>query len=114
MKARDLMLAGAMAAGLLGMGAAQAASVTTAWENVADGQDVCLSTGVDAAHNAGFRANISNDRQTVFGWRGDDSIAIRCIGDRRLAVIFIYVVDRGDGSALLQTVRNTYRRPSKG
>lgn len=113
MKARNWMFGAAMAAGLA-MGAAQAATVTTAWEDVPEGQDVCLNTGVNASRNAGFRSSISNDRQTVFGWRGDDSIAIRCIGDRRLAVIFIYVVDRGDGSALLQTVRNTYRRPTKG
>jgi hypothetical protein len=112
MKPRNWLLAGALA--LAGMGSAPAATVTTAWENVPDGQDACLHIGEDAARNAGFRASISNDRQTVFGWRGDDSIAIRCIGDRRLAVIFIYVVDRGDGSALLQTVRNTYRRPTKG
>lgn len=103
-----------MALGLAGMGTAHAAAVTTAWENVTDGQDACLDTGEDAARNAGFRASISNDRQTVFGWRGDDSIAIRCISDRRLAVIFIYVVDRGDGGTLLQMVRNTFRRPTKG
>lgn len=113
MKTRNWVLTGAVAAGL-GMGAAQAASVTTAWENVPNGQDTCLETGLNASRNAGFRSSISDDRQTVFGWRGDDSIAIRCIGDRRLAVIFIYVMNRGDGSELLQTVRNTYRRPSKG
>jgi hypothetical protein len=113
MKARHIVLTGILASGL-GLGAANAATVTTAWENVPGGQDTCLDTGVDGARNAGFRASISNDRQTVFAWRGDDSIAIRCIGDRGLAVIFIYVVNRGDGSALLQTVRGSFRRPTKG
>lgn len=113
MRARDIFFGGILAA-CFSMGAANAASVTTAWENVSGGQDACLATGVQGARNAGFRANISNDRQTVFAWRGDDSIAIRCIGNRRLAVIFIYVVNRGDGSALLRTVRSSYRQPTKG
>lgn len=113
MKPRNWMLACALTVGM-GIGTAQAATVTTAWEAVNDGQDACLNTGVEATRQAGFRGSISNDRQTVFGWRGDDSIAIRCIGDRRLAVIFIYVVSREDNNALLQTVRNTYRRPTKG
>jgi len=113
MKARDIVFSSILASGLA-LGTANAATVTTAWENVTGGQDACLDTGVQGARNAGFRANISNDRQTVFAWRGDDSIAIRCIGNRRLAVIFIYVVNRGDGSALLQTVRSSYRQPTKG
>ncbi len=113
MKPRHLLAAAALGLGIAAA-PAQAATVTTGWEELRGNQDYCLETGAEASRISGFRTTISNDRQTVFGWRGEDSIAIRCIGSRNVAVIFIYVQNRNDGGELMQGVRNVYRRPAGG
>ncbi len=82
---------------------AMAAMVSTGWTTLPAGtnQDACLATGNAALLAAGFRANISDDRQTVFGWRGDEALVVRCIADRNLAVVFAWVTDASNDSAPL-------------
>ena len=79
---------------------AMAAMVSTGWTTLPAGanQDSCLATGNAALQAAGFRANISDDRQTVFGWRGDEALVVRCIADRNLAVVFAWVTDASNDS----------------
>lgn len=99
---RTLALAGALALGLAAV-PATAAVVSTGWANLAQGtnQDACLATGQNAVQAAGFRASISDDRQTVFGWRGEEALVVRCIADRGLAVVFAWVTDANNDSANL-------------
>ena len=89
---------------------AQAATVTTGWEANAGNQDQCIDTAASAIQRTGFRTTIAQDRQAVFGWRGDDNISIRCIGDRQLAVMFVYTGDGRDNTQLLNILRDEYRR----
>lgn len=91
---------------------ASAAHVSTGWAGLARGsnQDACLDTGQAAVEAAGFRASISDDRQTVFGWRGEESLTVRCIADRGLAVVFAWVTDaNNDSGNLVNGVLAAYR-----
>lgn len=108
---RTRYLAASALLGLLATGV-QAATVTTGWEANAGNQDQCVTTAASAIQRTGFRPNIAQDRQSVFGWRGDDNIAIRCIGDRELAVMFIYTGDGRDNAQLIAILRDEYRRGS--
>jgi hypothetical protein len=93
-----------------GVSAAQAATVTTGWEANAGNQDQCIATAASAIERTGFRVNIAQDRQEVFGWRGEENISIRCIGDRGLAVMFVYTHAGRDNSQLISILRDEYRR----
>ncbi|MEN9214603.1 MAG: hypothetical protein Q6J18_01055 [Gloeomargarita sp. DG02_3_bins_56] len=101
---------GAVILGIVLTQVASAATVTTAWTAGVGTQDDCLALGTEGVGRAGFRPNVSRDRQTVFGWRGEDSIVVRCIADRDLAVIFIYTRQGRDNDWLLKTVQDAYRR----
>lgn len=88
---RKTLLACAFLAG--GAGLAQAASMSSGWENISMTQDQCLSTGVSAIQALGFQP----DRQQFFvgGWRGNDGIVVRCASDRNMVIIFVYLADGG-------------------
>ena len=90
---------------------AMAASVTTAWAELAtNDQEQCLAIGSRAVQAAGFRANISQDRQTVFGWRGEEALTIRCISARGIAVVFAWVTDQAnDSGRVVDVVTSAYR-----
>ncbi|MBR0673878.1 hypothetical protein [Neoroseomonas soli] len=90
---------------------AMAASVSTAWVQLpSNNQDECLSIGNRAVEAAGFRANISQDRQTVFGWRGEDSLTVRCISGHGVAVVFAWVGEgANDSGQLVDAVTGAYR-----
>lgn len=107
MRIRHLIPAALLAALATG---AHAATVTTGWEGNAGNQDQCIETAASAIQRTGFRPTIAQDRQAVFGWRGDDNISIRCIGDRQLAVMFVYTGDGRDNNRLIGMLRDEYRR----
>jgi len=90
---------------------AMAASVSTAWAELPrSDQEECLAIGSRAIQDLGFRANISRDRQTIFGWRGEEALTIRCISGRGIAVVFAWVTDRSnDSGRLVDAVTNAYR-----
>lgn len=90
---------------------AMASSVSTAWvELPGNDQENCLEIGSKVIRNVGFRANISADRQTVFGWRGEEALTIRCISGRGIAVVFAWVTDRNnDSGRLVDAVTAAYR-----
>lgn len=88
-----------------------AATVSTAWVQLrSTSQDECIATGERAVANAGFRANVSRDRQSVFGWRGEEALTIRCIGSQRVVAIFAWVTQQsGDSANLVEAVAQAYR-----
>jgi hypothetical protein len=94
---------------LLATGPALAASGHTTWEEIVPNQERCLETGRAAMERIGFGAEIPADRQTVFGWRGEDLLAVRCIADRRIAVIFLYLVRAQDADQVFLAMRGAYR-----
>jgi hypothetical protein len=92
---------------------ALASSVSTAWAQLpSNNQEECLTIGSRAVENAGFRANISQDRQTIFGWRGEEALTVRCISGKGIAVVFAWVTDQsGDSGRLVEAVTQAYRNP---
>ncbi len=91
------------------------ATVSTAWvELQSNSQDDCIDLGQRAVQAAGFQATISQDRQTIFGWRGEEALTVRCIGGNRIAVVFAWVNDQSNDSAqLVEAVTRAYRNPSR-
>lgn len=91
---------------------AAAATVSTAWARLqSNNQEDCLNTASRAVEGAGFRASISQDRQTVFGWRGEEALTVRCISGHGVAVVFSWVNDRSnDSSQLVEAVTQALRR----
>lgn len=94
---------------------AMAASVSTAWAELPSrNQDECLNIGSRVVESVGFRATVSQDRQTVFGWRGEESLTIRCISGSGVAVVFAWVTDQSnDSGALVEAVTAAYRNPGR-
>jgi hypothetical protein len=90
---------------------AMAASVSTAWAELPrSDQEECLAIGTQVLQSVGFRASISRDRQTVFGWRGEEALTIRCISGRGIAVVFAWVNDQAnDSGRLVDAVTAAYR-----
>ncbi|NMJ41859.1 hypothetical protein GWK16_11450 [Roseomonas sp. JC162] len=88
-----------------------AASVTTAWADLpSNDQEECLSIGSRAIQSVGFRPSISQDRQTIFGWRGEEALTVRCISGKGIAVVFAWVTDRAnDSGRLVEAVTSAYR-----
>ncbi len=96
---------------------AAAASVSTAWVELrSNNQDECIAVGQRAVQGAGFEVSVSQDRQTIFGWRGDEALTVRCIGSQRVAAVFAWVTDQSNDSAqLVDAVTRAYRnRQSPG
>lgn len=96
---------------------AGAASVSTAWVELRSAnQDECIAIGERAVASAGFDVSVSQDRQTIFGWRGDEALTVRCIGSQRVAAVFAWVNDQSNDSAqLVEAVTRAYRaRQSQG
>jgi hypothetical protein len=88
-----------------------ASSVSTAWVQLTSrDQEDCLAIGSRAIESTGFRANISQDRQTIFGWRGEEALTVRCISGHGVAVVFAWVTDQAnDSGPLVEAVTAAYR-----
>ena len=95
----------ALTLGLMGLlaGDAAASVVVTGWEETPD-QNECVRDASRAVASVGFRVAVSNDRQTIFGGRGEDQVAIRCVGDRRIAVFFVALFGNAGGAAATGTM----------
>ena len=103
-----LLLAGAIG---LAAAPAQAASVSTGWARVTQGnQEECLATALRAVQSVGFTASISDSRQTVFGWRGEEALTVQCLAAHGVAVVFSWVTDQANDSArLVESVTAAFR-----
>ncbi|HYF06072.1 MAG TPA: hypothetical protein VD970_00485 [Acetobacteraceae bacterium] len=88
---------------------AQAAGMSSGWENISMSQDQCLNAAADIVQRLGF--SVQRDTQTVFGWRGDDGITVRCIAARQLAVLFTYVASGGseESGRIIDQLRGAFR-----
>ena len=88
---------------------AQAAGMSSGWENINMSQDQCLNTAASTVQQLGF--TVQRDTQTVFGWRGDDGITVRCVAARNLAVFFTYVYNGGSAESgqLVDQLRGAFR-----
>ena len=67
---------------------ARAAWMWTGWEDFSGSQDECLQSASRQLQAMNFAVTVNP--QTTFGWRGQDGVSVRCIAERRVAVIFIY------------------------
>jgi hypothetical protein len=92
---------------------AAAATVSTAWARLqSNDQEACLRIAFAAIEAVGFRASISQDRQTVFGWRGEEALTVRCIAGHGVAAVFAWVNDQSNDSApLVESVTRAFRAP---
>lgn len=102
----------AMAIAALGLAApAVAASMWTGVEDAGGTQEECLQHAAGAMR--GLQFTVTVNPQAAFGWRGRDGVSLRCIADRRLAVIFVYAATTPeDGQMLLDQLRAAYKAAS--
>ena len=93
----------------LGLAApARAAWMWTGWEDYSGSQDACLQSGARVLEGMGFSVTVNP--QTTFGWRNGDGVSVRCIAERRVAVIFVYAArDAEEGRHILDAVRTAYK-----
>ena len=101
----------ALAVVALGLGmapAAQAASMWNGWEEISGSPEQCQETAASTLRTLGFTVTVN--RPSVLGWRGQDGVTVRCIADRRLAVVFVYTATTSeDGRALLEQIRTALK-----
>ncbi len=87
---------------------ARAAWMWTGWEEFGGDQDACLQNAARVLQGMNFTVTVNP--QTTFGWRGQDGVSVRCIAERRIAVIFVYASTNSDeGRSILDQVRAAYK-----
>ena len=97
-----------LALALLTSAPARAAWMWTGWEDTNLPQDRCLAAASGRLKELGFTVTVNP--QTTFGWRGQDGVSVRCIAERRVAVIFVHVTTISEeGGQILEHVRAAYR-----
>jgi len=79
-------LAGALV--LAAAGPAAAAGAASGWTEIRMSQSECIAIGQRAVSGIGYEATA--DQQTVYGWRNEMVIVVRCIANRNVAVFFAY------------------------
>lgn len=97
----------ALAAGALALTAthAFAAEMATGWEALNISQEQCLAAAAQAAQQTGFGQDITRQPTGIYGWRGNDTVSVRCIAERRIAVIFAYTRDSNTALAAVDAIR---------
>ncbi|MBW6399940.1 hypothetical protein KPL78_18920 [Roseomonas sp. HJA6] len=92
---------------------ALSASVSTGWVELrSNDQESCIDQGQRAVQGVGFQSTVSRDRQSIFGWRGEESLTVRCISARGIAVVFAWVNDQSNDSAqLVEAITQAFRNP---
>lgn len=108
---RTILAAAVIASGL---SAANATGVASGWEAIQLSQAQCLDAAVAGVNGLGFRENVSRQADSVYGWRGDEGIAVRCISDRQLAVIFSYLNDLNAALRTVDAMRPYFQRGGGG
>jgi len=99
----------ALVALVLGMAQpARAAWMWTGWEEFGGSQEDCLQSAARQLQSMSFTVTVNP--QTTFGWRGQDGVSVRCISERRVAVIFVYAATSSEeGRVILEQMRATYK-----
>jgi hypothetical protein len=87
---------------------ARAAWMWTGWEEFTGSQEECLQSASRQLQAMNFTVTVNP--QTTFGWRGQDGVSVRCIAERRVAVIFVYAATNSDeGRGILDQMRAAYK-----
>jgi hypothetical protein len=87
---------------------ATAAAMSTGWEDFPGSQDECLQAGAARLRHLGYQVTVNP--QTVFAWRGQEGVSIRCISERQVAAIFVYAsTSSEDARLVLDALRSAYR-----
>lgn len=104
------------AAALMGssLSLANATGVASGWEAIQMNQAQCLDAAVAGVNGLGFRENVSRQADSVYGWRGEEGIAVRCISDRQLAVIFSYLNELDAALRAVDAMRPYFQRGGGG
>ncbi len=97
--AASLALAGAFATGT----PALAAGGASGWSEIRLDQSGCITAGRRAVTELGF--DPTNDDQTVFGWREQNLVAIRCIASKTVAVFFAYMGTEPEARDIVERLR---------
>ncbi len=103
-----LVAAALVALGLALATPARAAWMWTGWEDYSGQQDACLQSAARVLEGMSFTVTVNP--QTTFGWRNGDGVSVRCIAERRVAVIFVYAArDADEGRVILDQVRTAFK-----
>jgi hypothetical protein len=87
---------------------ARAAWMWTGWEDTNLPQTQCLAAASGRLKELGFTVTVNP--QTTFGWRNGDGVSVRCIAERRLAVIFVHITTTSEeGGQILEELRRAYQ-----
>ncbi len=99
----------ALVALVLGMAQpARAAWMWTGWEEFGGSQEECLQSASRQLQSMNFTVTVNP--QTTFGWRGQDGVSVRCIAERRVAVIFVHAATSSEeGRVILEQMRSAYK-----
>jgi hypothetical protein len=89
---------------------ALAAGGASGWSEITLSQEECIASGRRAVQQLGF--DPSNDDQSVFGWRNDNLVAIRCIASKTVAVFFSYMPTEQEARALIDQLRPFFQQPA--
>jgi hypothetical protein len=84
-------------------GPALAAGGASGWSEISMEQAACITAGRRAVTQLGF--DPSNDDQTVFGWRDQNLVAIRCIASKTVAVFFAYMGTEPEARDVVERLR---------
>lgn len=97
----------ALAVGALAFAAteATAAEMATGWEALTISQEQCVAIAAQAAQQTGFGQDITRQPTGIYGWRGNDTVSVRCIAERRIAVFFAYTRDSNTALAAVDALR---------
>ena len=100
---RLAMAMGLCAAGAIGAGAAQAAGGASGWSEIRMEQTECIAAARRAMTQLGF--DPTGDDQTVFGWREEHLLAVRCIATKTVAVYFSYMGTEPEAREMVERLR---------
>lgn len=78
------------------------------WEGIAMSQPECIAHAATQAAELGYVP--SPGQSSVFAWRGEDGVTVRCIAERGLVVIFAFTHDSDEeGRETVDRIRAGFR-----
>lgn len=82
---------------------ANAVGAASGWTEIRLSQSACIATARNAVSGIGFDATA--DAQTVYGWRGEMAVVVRCIANHNVAVFFAYDTSEAEATAVVDRLR---------
>jgi CubicO group peptidase (beta-lactamase class C family) len=90
--------------------AARAASMWTGWSESNATLEQCQQMASGKMRELGFAPRTSGN--SIFGWRGQDGISVRCIPERQMAAIFVYTTNDEEGRRILDQMHVAFPPPA--